>query len=199
MFYGLGIEDYAQEAYEQPSKRETRVDGRRYNPNLSTEDIAVYENGGDKRVVVAMRGTSKLSDLNPDVGIAINRYKHTNRYRSDKEQLQKIIDKYGKENIRLTGHSLGGKSASTLGKEYGIQTDSFSTGATPIQMGGDIVNRIGCMISPNRTECQNSKNITHHIIGNDPISLWNMFKPNVIYHKQKKLNPHALSNFDNIA
>ena len=195
--YGYGIENFAQEAYNEPSRRDPLVDGRRYNPNLSTEDVAVYEDNG--KAIVAMRGTSKLKDLHPDVGIAINRFKATNRYKSDKEQLQKIVDKYGKDNIRLTGHSLAGKSAATLGKEYGIRTDAFSTGSTPLQMNQDLVSRIGCIIAPNRDDCKKQKMITHHIVAGDPVSQWNLFKPNVKYYEPKSWNPHSLSNFEGIA
>lgn len=193
---GYGIEEFALEVYDPQSQRDQEIDGYDYQPELSTENVAVYEDPETKKAVIGFRGTSKGKDIRPDIGIAGNMFKSTDRYASDKAQLDKILKKYDKKNVRLTGHSLGGKSASTLGREYGIKTDAFNTGSTPLQLEANLLTNLGCKIFPSQENCQNSKLITHHNVVGDPISAWNIFSPdNVKYYKPKSWNPHSLSNF----
>ncbi len=193
---GYGVEDIAQEAYDPVNQRDQEIDGYDYKPELSTEDVAVYEDPETKKAIVGFRGTSKGKDLRPDVGIALNRFKSTNRYKSDKEELDKLIERYGKDNIRLTGHSLGARSASALGRKYGIKTDAFNTGSTPLQMAGDLIDNIGCKLMPMTQDCRNASKVVHHVIAGDPISAWNEFSPSTVkYYRPKSLNTHSLSNF----
>ena len=193
---GWGMEDFAREAYQKPTDRSLTVEGHVYDPELSNEDVATYKDKDDK-YVVAFRGTSKIRDLHPDIGIALNRFKDTDRYKNDKKQLQKVIDRAGGvNNVKLSGHSLGGTSAATLGREFGITTETYNTGSTPLQMSNDLISRLSCMVAPNRKDCKNAQKVTHNLIVGDPISQWAIFRPNVKYHKQKKFNPHLLSNFD---
>ena len=199
MFQGYGIEEFAQEAYVSADKRAPVVDGYDYKPELSTGDVAVYENPETKKAVVGFRGTSKVRDINPDIGIAGNRFKSTDRYKSDKAQLNNVIQKYGKDNVRLTGHSLGGKSASTLAQDYGIKADTFNEGSTPLQMKGNFWRNPSCKFFPSQQKCKNAKLVTKHLIPGDPISAWNLFSSsNVKYYKPKSANLHSLSNFEGL-
>ncbi len=199
MFQGYGIEEFAQSAYESADNRSPVVDGYDYRPDLSTGDVAVYEDPETKKAVVGFRGTSKVRDINPDIGIAGNRFKSTDRYKSDKAQLEKVLQKYGKDNVRLTGHSLGGKSASTLAQDYGIKADTFNEGSTPLQMEGNLLKNLSCKVFPSQQKCKNAQLVTKHLITGDPISTWNLFSAsNVKYYKPNSWNPHSLNNFDGL-
>lgn len=204
---GYGIEEFAEEAYDPADQREKVIDGYDYKPNLSTDDVAVYEeinpdtkmNPHLRKAIVSFRGTSKSRDIRPDIGIAGNRFKNTDRYKSDKAQLDKILGLYGKDKVRLTGHSLGSTVATTLGQEYGIRTDGFNTGSTPLQMEQNLFKNLSCKVFPSQQSCQNAKKITHHIVPYDPISIWNLFTPaNVKYHSPKSWNVHSMSNFSGL-
>ena len=196
---GYGLEDYAQEAYNPIDKREPVVDGYNYKPDLSTPDVAVYEDPLSQQAKVAFRGTSKVRDINPDIGIAGNVFKSTDRYKSDKAQLEKIIMRYGPQNLHLLGHSLAGRSASTLAQDYSLKADTFNEGSSPLQMKQDLERILRCTLFPSQTMCVNAKKITKHLIPGDPVSAWNVFTPsNIVYHKPKGFNLHSLKNFKKI-
>ena len=194
--FGYGIEDVAQAAYKDVNDRADDIDGYKYLPSLSNRDMAVYGLPNSVKTRVAFRGTSKTSDIIPDIGIATNTFSSTKRYQDSKEALQKIVDRVGKDNIHLSGHSLGAATASKLGSELGIRTDSYNTGSTPLQLEGDLLKNIGCRLMPNNSYCRNSKLVTNHIVRTDPISIWNLFSPqNNVFYKATESNPHSLQNF----
>ena len=200
MFHqGYGVEDIAQEAYEGVDKRDAVVDGFNYNRGLSTGDVAVYEDPKSNRVTIGLRGTSKVSDIVPDIGIAADQFKDTKRYKSDKAQVEKVLNLYGKKGVNLVGHSLGATSAATIAQDYGIEADVFNAGSTPLQMERNILKSISCKIAPSQTKCINASKVRHHLIPGDIISLWNLFSPsNVMYHKPKSLNFHSMDNFNGL-
>ena len=49
-----------------------------------------------------------------------------------------IVRKYGKENVILTGHSLGGSEAQILGAKYGVETVTFAAYGTKYLSGMEI-------------------------------------------------------------
>ena len=196
MFYGYGVEDFANEAYNKVDDRSVMVDNHQYDKDVSNPDVAVYKDPNSNKTFVAFRGTSRIDDIKPDIGIALNKYKTTDRYKASKKDLEKVIGKYGKENLHLTGHSLGATTAAELGKEYGITTDAYNAGSTPLQLEGDLITNVGCRNLPHLNRCQQGKNITYHTVVGDPVSAWNAFSNSKVkYYKPKTVNPHALSNF----
>lgn len=85
----------------------------------------------DKKVILITRGTELSSgkkeatkDLKNDINMGIEKlpYQVTNA----KEVYSKLVKKYGKENIIVTGHSLGGSISEILGTEYGVETVTFN-------------------------------------------------------------------------
>ena len=192
---GYGIEEFAAEAYDKPNDRDNNIDGYDYDKSLSNQDVAVYHNPKTEKTIVSWRGTSQVRDLKPDLGIALSRFANTKRFAEADEKLQEVVNKYGIENIRLSGHSLAGKIAQDLGVKYGIRTDTFNAGSTPLGISRDIINTISCNILPTQ-ECKNSSLITNHTVAGDPISNWNFFSnQNHKIYRARSLNPHSMSNF----
>lgn len=85
----------------------------------------------DKKVILITRGTElssgkkeAIKDLKNDINMGIEKlpYQVTNA----KEVYSKLVKKYGKENIIVTGHSLGGSISEILGTEYGVETVTFN-------------------------------------------------------------------------
>lgn len=114
------------DAYRSPDERRERG----YVRYLSNDEIAVYKYGG--KTHVAVRGTANKDDAKTDVLLASGNLKKTDRFKRNKEHLEKIKQEMGTIHS-LTGHSLGGALAQTLGdhhKEANITVFNPGAGAT---------------------------------------------------------------------
>lgn len=83
---------------------------------------AITEEG---KVLVAFRGTepTNIADVYNDIKIIKGEGRH---FAKERQALNKIVEEFGKENIELTGHSLGGNKAIELGKQLGLDTETFN-------------------------------------------------------------------------
>ncbi len=98
--------------------------------NDLSSDVGLVFERPDGSVTVNYRGTNprNLSDIKTDIALItgktdINSLEHIKGARS---QLSDVIGKYGKENLRLNGYSLGGQTGIHLGEELGIPSRSFN-------------------------------------------------------------------------
>jgi len=101
--------------------------------DLSNDDMSVYYNPIQKKAVVAYRGTrpTNVFDLAADYAISHNFEGNHPRFKRAAKLARKAIDKYGKGNVRLTGHSLGGSLALYANQELGddaVETTVFNPG-----------------------------------------------------------------------
>jgi predicted esterase YcpF (UPF0227 family) len=92
------------------------------------------------------------------------------------------IRKYGKENVSLTGHSLGGSQAAYVSRKRGLNATGFNAAMSPV----DLVRK--------RTYSKFHQVSTT----NDPIAhftnrVGRIGKKTIL--KATKFNPHALSNY----
>jgi hypothetical protein len=113
-------QDFSQYAYN-PNNDEVNqklLDGNtgyQLDPTLSSNEHKVFIHPGDKRVVVAYRGTAlgdkktRLKDLVSDAAIAFGMEKHDKRFKQANVHFQQASDKYKDYTIDTTGHSLGGQ------------------------------------------------------------------------------------------
>jgi hypothetical protein len=97
--------------------------------DLSNDIGLVFERPGGK-VSVNYRGTNprNVDDLKTDINLItgktdINSLEHI---KGAKSQLSDVIGKYGKENLRLNGYSLGGQTAIHVGEEFRVPTRTFN-------------------------------------------------------------------------
>ena len=103
---------------------EGRIDGELSN------DVGLVFERPDGKVSVNYRGTNpkNVADLKTDINLItgktdINSLDHI---KTAKSQLTDVIGKYGKEDLRLTGFSLGGQTAIHVGDELKIPTRTFN-------------------------------------------------------------------------
>jgi hypothetical protein len=165
------------------TQRARDIKGHILQPEYSTEKRAVYFNPSTGKYVVAQRGTvpTDRDDLQDDVLVVKDELKSSKRHKDEKKFLEKLIADKGKDNIILTGHSLGSNHSKLLSKEFDLPMYGFSEGET---VSADKI--VENFFDRGDDRVQNFK------VSYDPVSLLNPFSKNV---KAKSKNPHALENF----
>jgi len=126
-------------AYENPNKQIIPFWTR--NQKYSTSQALVFIDSENSKVVVAFPGTSvsNRADLSIDARIAVGKQiSNEKRFNRNKQLVQNIINEYGKDNVTVTGHSLGGREAIYIGKELDIPSVTYNLGTSPL----DIVNNV---------------------------------------------------------
>jgi len=98
--------------------------------------MSVYYSKSLNKAVVAYRGTrpTNIRDLTADAAIAMNTHGLHPRFIKAAALARKTLKKYGRENVRLTGHSLGGSLALYANQQLGddaVETNVYNPGATP--------------------------------------------------------------------
>lgn len=109
------------------------INGWRYLKTFQ-DDCGFYAEAYEKngKVILAIRGTDtergkieKFKDvLDSDVPMGLTIMPYQTKYAED--AYKKLVQEYGKNNVILTGHSLGGSIDIILGTKYGSETVTFS-------------------------------------------------------------------------
>lgn len=111
------------------------VEGWVRDMELSSRDRSVYTKDG--KAVVAYAGTrlynkkDRVRDLAVDAAISLGLGHLTARFRDGAKLAQQTAAKYGKENVTLTGHSMGGSTALYSNSRTGLETHAFNPGVAP--------------------------------------------------------------------
>ena len=105
--------------------------GYELDEDLSQKSRSVFYNKTKNRAVVAYKGTdpTHLSDLIADGQIVNGMDEYlSGRFRGAEKAYRQATKKYGKENVQVTGHSLGGSQAVHVGRKYGAVGTAFEPG-----------------------------------------------------------------------
>lgn len=107
---------------------------------LSSLRRTVFVNSFTARVVQAERGTdyTDACDLVTDFSIAAGEEKYSSRRYESASVLQRVIERYGKDNVTVTGHALGGGFAQLLAAQSGI----FACGYNPAIVGQALLQNV---------------------------------------------------------
>ena len=121
------------------------------------ERRATYFNPKTRKWVLSLRGTdpTSINDLGADAFLAFGGLKATRRYKKDDKFVKHFVDKYGKDNVSLVGHSLGGRLASDLASKHNVQAHTFNEGRGITDL----------------FRSDNKANITRHRINGDIVSI----------------------------
>lgn len=163
--------------------------------------------------VDGVKGTGrKAEDLITDAVLAMggmNYAKMMPRYKQSQRELKKVREMIGDAELILTGHSLGGSLARSLGIEHDLESHSFAPGSSPISAFKDFNQ---ALVSPEIRQ-RLKKNQSYHTIddGIDILSHSDSFNPftnNYVFelrrdskgkrHKELKksvLPHHSIVNF----
>lgn len=128
---------FADLAYTSPQERQAKIDSMNFNtsfqidPDFNDEEFFAVVGGDD--LIYGHRGTSNLSDVGTDLGLAVGQFQQTERFKRSKKRSEQVQSKYqGQEyNETHVGHSLGGTLADEISRQLGHQSISFNQGTSP--------------------------------------------------------------------
>ena len=76
--------------------------------DLSTEEHSIFHDKNTKETIISYRGTVNSKDMLDDTQIMISNEENTDRFKKSQEIFDRVVEKYGKNNVAVTGHSLSG-------------------------------------------------------------------------------------------
>lgn len=121
------------------------VEGYTIDHRLSNEYGTVYVSNKTGRATVAYSGTQfnapgkkiggkvkrAAKDIWADLHIASGTEQDSEEFRKASSQFEEVQKQYGKGNVDVTGHSLGGSKAMYISSTYGAHADVYNPGWTP--------------------------------------------------------------------
>jgi hypothetical protein len=187
----------SQEAYRPKNERKELIDGYIYDKDLSSERTAVYVKDGS--TIISHRGTvpTDVSDLKQDALILTGDFHKSDRLKKSLSQVETAMKKYPKNIISNTGHSLGGRVASEIGRLLPVRDSkvvAFNIGSSPRDVTKNVYESTKCKLS-NDDLCKKLKNQTLYTTGVDPISINSLSQIGSKVSKPTTANVHSLKNF----
>lgn len=172
--------------------------GYEIDPELSNRNRTLYKHKDTGKAVLSFRGTelgtkNKMGDLGSDALLALGLHKLSSRFRNAKHATARAVEKYGADNLTLTGHSLGGSQALYANSKHGIETHAFNPGVSPSFVRKSLMDSLSSQLFKRKPK----KNATIYTTGRDVISgLSPLFtRAKTVFVKGKGKDPHSLSNF----
>lgn len=188
----------SEESYKEKNNRDLLIGNYTYDPEISTARTAVYV--GPMNVIIAHRGTvvGDISDLKQDALILAGQFDKSDRLKRALQTVEETIRKYPNLQIINTGHSLGGKVASNIGKFLSLKNSKvvgFNIGSSPVEIAANLKNKVMCSIS-NSDLCKKLKNQTLYTTGFDPVSISALSHVGTTHIvKPESANVHSLASF----
>mgnify|MGYP000105397479 CR=1 FL=1 len=169
-----------------------------YVPSLSDNNHTTFYNRKTGKAVISYRGTDlgNVKDLFTDTAIFFGVERMTPRFSDALDTAKKAQKMYGKKNVEVTGHSLGGSQALYVTSKTGIPSYAYNPGKTFQQY--DLLSRYDSVRDFFCPSCNkiNPSNSTVYTTGLDPIS-YNASRTDasVQYVRPKSLDVHGIDNF----
>lgn len=183
---------FSQAAYD-PYNPDNQFDDWVIDRRLSDANKTVYSHVYGPEAVIAYRGTDwhNLSDVVADGFIAAGDTMLSGRFMRAENTAKRAALLYGKDNLTLTGHSLGGAEALFVSRRLGITASAFNPGAAFADI------RQGLVDSFFSKFFRHSKTkASIYTTGRDPISIGSVFGPEKHFVKKpKSWNVHEIGNF----
>jgi hypothetical protein len=173
---------------------ETQYGWRMVSPGAGNHVVFERQKpNGVKEALISFAGTRlskehRSKDLLTDAAVFLGLERLTKRYKESERATKQLIEQYGADHVRATGHSLGAHQAAHMSRRYGIRADAFSPPISLIDLRTH--HKEALFAHPE------SKKTVFHVVRKDPISIAHLgLRFGVRQHKQKRRNPHSLKNF----
>ncbi len=174
-------------------------DGYDVDSELSNRNRTVYVHRDTGNATIAFRGTNlkshrdKFRDVGTDVLLATGLQELSSRFRNSKKVAKATVQKYGKDNVETTGHSLGASQSLYVNSKLGIPSVSFNPGVSPGLVKKTLFDRVSTALFKKPPK----KNATIYTTGTDAISALSPLMANAttVRVKAKHKDSHSLRNF----
>ena len=98
------------------SKNKQDIGDYKIDRKLSGLRAKVFTNKETGKNIIAFRGTKGIHDLITDGHLLLGN-KHTKRFKHAQKVYDRVVSKYGKDNLILAGHSLSGAIVEKIGND----------------------------------------------------------------------------------
>lgn len=143
--------------------------------------------------IIGFRGTkvTDIQDIVSDVHVLLDSLDQSERMRHAKAFVQHVLQTTKSKNVYVTGHSLGGTIAFTIGKEFHFPSVVFNPGASPIAgLAKSIWGRIKQVFQKSAAPA------TIFTVPQDIIAVASAtWSGNHIHIRQNQASAHSLANF----
>jgi hypothetical protein len=177
--------------------QELGISDAKYLKQHSDRHTAVFEKNG--KIIVAARGTEikrgwrdRLEDLGSDLLVGMGMQQLGTRYKNLKSQTDALAEQYGKDNIIMTGHSLGGTLADSVAKASGYEAHVFNPGSSPAQMAAG--SKMGAF-KQRQTHDVHTYHATGDVISTSSKGSMRTRQNLHQFDKKKGIGAHSLENF----
>jgi len=136
------------------------VEGYTIDPEFSYGNTTVYKNNQTGKATVAFAGTRGIKDARADLAIVAGMEQKDPQFQQALQTTKNVISKYGKDNVHITGHSLGGAKSSYVSSKLGVKGTTFNQG----WFGGAITH------ATNIGDKWDTSNVKDYVVPGDPIS-----------------------------
>ena len=103
-----------------------------------TTNYLIVKDDRNGKINFVVKGTDigdvkgmRMKDLKEDLHIVLNKPETMSRLRNQKEIARELVKKYGRENVIVTGHSLGGYITADIANSLDIKGVAFNIGSSP--------------------------------------------------------------------
>ena len=116
------------------------VAGHTIDKELSNGNRSVYVNNKTGKATVSFRGTdlsgkkNRWKDLGTDALVGLGLQNLSSRHRNAVKTTRLAVAKYGKDNVNLVGHSLGGSQALYAHQKTGLDAHAFNPCVSPLDV-----------------------------------------------------------------
>ena len=189
----------ANSAYKPADDDRHEAHGYVLDPELSNRNRKLFYHPETGKAVMSFRGTNpkNIKDLTTDAMIALGMSHWTDRFRNARKATQAAVAKYGKENVVVTGHSLGGSQALYVNAKERVEAHAFNPGVSPLEK-SPFKAAFGFVMSKLFKSRQTKPNATIYTTGTDPISAAAPYVhegSRIRRVKATHANTHSIKNF----
>lgn len=168
--------------------------GYEIDESLSNRNRTLYHNKDTGKAILSFRGTNikNRADLATDALLALGLKDFSSRFKNANRYSKKSIEKYGKENVVFTGHSLGASQALYANSKHNIEAHAFNPFIEPKVNKANLLTK--GLYSLFKKPVNNTATI--YKTTTDPISIFAPLSSATVKEiKPTRKNGHSLKNF----